>query len=164
MSTKPYTCGSNYLLKMSNYKKGEWCNTVDGLYWRFIQKNRKFYESNPRLSLQVKLLDRMAQERKELIFGEAEKFIEMHTRWSLRRFVKLVISLLPGEKNGVKTGRMSFIVVKNVEEIKFNASSSLINNYKKALNEEGFLWTYLKLCLLLLADSFTSFHCNIPNN
>jgi|TARA_B110000971_G_C19573673_1_gene304182 hypothetical protein len=57
----------------------------------------------------------------------------------LRRFVKLVISLLPGEKNGVKTGRMSFIVVKNVEEIKFNASSSLINNYKKALNEEGFL-------------------------
>jgi hypothetical protein len=29
--------------------------------------------------------------------------------------------------------------VKNVEEIKFNASSSLINNYKKALNEEGFL-------------------------
>jgi hypothetical protein len=46
----------------------------------------------------------------------------------LRRFVKLVISLLPGEKNGVKTGRMSFIVVKNVEEIKFNASSSLINS------------------------------------
>ncbi|MBT5978577.1 MAG: cryptochrome/photolyase family protein [Gammaproteobacteria bacterium] len=80
MSTKPYTCGSNYLLKMSNYKKGEWCNTVDGLYWRFIQKNRKFYESNPRLSLQPKLLDRMSQERKELIFGEAEKFIEIHTR------------------------------------------------------------------------------------
>ena len=80
MSTKPYTCGSNYLLKMSNYKKGEWCNTVDGLYWRFIQKNRKFYESNPRLSLQAKLLDRMSQERKELIFGEAEKFIETHTR------------------------------------------------------------------------------------
>jgi len=80
MSTKPYTCGSNYLLKMSNYKKGDWCNTVDGLYWRFIQKNRKFYESNPRLSLQAKLLDRMSLERKELIFGEAEKFIETHTR------------------------------------------------------------------------------------
>ena len=80
MSTKPYTCGSNYLLKMSNYKKGEWCNAVDGLNWRFIQKNRKFYESNSRLSLQPKLLDRMSQERKELIFGEAEKFIKAHTR------------------------------------------------------------------------------------
>jgi deoxyribodipyrimidine photolyase-related protein len=80
MSTKPYTCGSNYLLKMSNYKKGEWCNAVDGLYWRFIHKNRKFYESNPRLSLQPKLLDSMSQERKELIFGEAEKFIKAHTQ------------------------------------------------------------------------------------
>ena len=30
MSTKPYTCGSNYILKMSNYKKGDWCDTLDG--------------------------------------------------------------------------------------------------------------------------------------
>jgi len=80
MSTKPYTCGSNYLLKMSNYKKGDWCDIVDGLYWRFIHKNRQFYESNPRLSFQIKILDRMSQERKEFIFGEAEKFIKTHTR------------------------------------------------------------------------------------
>ena len=79
MSTKPYTCGSNYLLKMSDYKKGDWCHTVDGLYWRFIHKNRQFYESNPRLSFQTKILDRMSKERKELIFGEAEKFIKTHT-------------------------------------------------------------------------------------
>ena len=68
------------MLKKSNDEKGEWGNAVDGLYLRFIQKNRKFYESNPRLSLQPKLLDRMSQERKELIFGEAEKFIKAHTR------------------------------------------------------------------------------------
>ena len=30
MSTKPYICGSNYLLKMSNFKRGDWCEIVDG--------------------------------------------------------------------------------------------------------------------------------------
>ena len=79
MSTKPYTCGSNYFLKMSNYKKGEWCDVVDGLYWRFIDKNRSFYQSNPRLSLQATFLDRLSPERKELIFSKAETFIAEHT-------------------------------------------------------------------------------------
>ena len=36
-ATKPYICGSNYLIKMSDsYKKGApWCDVVDGLYWGF---------------------------------------------------------------------------------------------------------------------------------
>ena len=80
MSTKPYTCGSNYLLKMSNYKRGDWCDTVDGLYWRFIEKNRKFYESNPRLSMQVRLLDRLNVDRKKIIITKAEAFISQYTR------------------------------------------------------------------------------------
>ena len=80
MSTKPYTCGSNYILKMSNYKKGEWCDTLDGLYWRFTEKNRDFYESNPRLSLLTRSLDKMDPERKKKIFGDAEKFIQSHTK------------------------------------------------------------------------------------
>ena len=46
MSTKPYTCSSNYILKMSNYK-GEWCDIVDGLYWKFIETHKDFYASNP---------------------------------------------------------------------------------------------------------------------
>ena len=80
MSTKPYTCGSNYILKMSNYKKGEWCDTLDGLYWRFTEKNRDFYESNPRLSLLTRSLDKMDPQRKKKIFGDAEKFIKSHTK------------------------------------------------------------------------------------
>ena len=35
-ATKPYLCGSNYLLKMSNYAKGDWTETMDGLYWNFL--------------------------------------------------------------------------------------------------------------------------------
>ena len=42
-ATKPYICGSSYFLKMMDFKKGEWCNIMDGLYWRFINKNRSFF-------------------------------------------------------------------------------------------------------------------------
>ena len=79
MSTKPYTCASNYMLKMSNYKKGDWCNIVDGLYWGFIEKHRDFYSSNPRLSFQVRILDRLSEEKKELIFKHSNNFIKENT-------------------------------------------------------------------------------------
>ena len=78
-STKPYICGSSYILRMSNYKKGEWCDVVDGLYWRFIENNVDFFKSNHRLSLMPKALEKIGLERKELIFGKAEEFIKIHT-------------------------------------------------------------------------------------
>lgn len=78
-ATKPYTCGSNYYLKMSRYKKGDWCETADGLYWRFIDKNKDFYQKNPRMSFMVKTLDRMDEERKKRIFKKAEGFIKSVT-------------------------------------------------------------------------------------
>ena len=80
MSTKPYTCSSNYILKMSNYKKGEWCNAVDGLYWRFVENNRNLYESNIRLSFQVQMLNKMDPYRKKTIFDAAEEFISKNTK------------------------------------------------------------------------------------
>ena len=80
MSTKPYTCGSNYILKMSNYSKGEWCDIVDGLYWRFTDKHRSFYEKNARMSFLTRTLDRMNPERKSLIFNKANKFIKTTTQ------------------------------------------------------------------------------------
>ena len=76
MSTKPYTCASSYILRMSNYQKGEWCEIVDGLYWRFLSKNRSFYDKNPRLALHTRSLDRMSEERKNTIFKKAELFIK----------------------------------------------------------------------------------------
>tara|TARA_B110000483_G_scaffold238786_1_gene316017 strand:- start:396 stop:1895 length:1500 start_codon:yes stop_codon:yes gene_type:complete len=78
-STKPYICGSSYMLRMSNYKKGEWCDAVDGLYWRFIENNRDFFASNPRLGLMIRSLDKMDPERKKRIFKKAEEFIKNNT-------------------------------------------------------------------------------------
>ena len=64
---------------MSNFKKDEWCDTLDGLYWKFIDDHRQFFSSNPRLSLVVRSLDKIKSERKEKIYKSANKFIEQHT-------------------------------------------------------------------------------------
>ena len=64
MSTKPYTSGRNYILKMSNYKKGEWSETWDALYWNFINKNREFFKKNPRMSMMVSMYDRQKLDKK----------------------------------------------------------------------------------------------------
>ena len=38
---RPYLCSSNYILKMSNYKKEEWCTIWDEKYRNFLDKNRE---------------------------------------------------------------------------------------------------------------------------
>ncbi len=78
-ATKPYICGSSYFLKMMDFKKGDWCDVMDGLYWRFIEKNQNFFLTNPRLSMMLKILKKMTSERKHRIFKAANKFIEENT-------------------------------------------------------------------------------------
>ena len=79
MSTKPYICGSNYILKMSDYKKDSWCEVLDGLYWKFIDNNKDFLITNPRLSLMVSALNKIDSSRKKHIFKKADIFIEENT-------------------------------------------------------------------------------------
>ena len=78
-ATKPYISGSSYILRMSNFKKGDWCEIVDGLYWKFIEDNKEFFAKNPRLSLMIRALEKLDQERKLRIFRAAEIFIEEKT-------------------------------------------------------------------------------------
>lgn len=75
-ATKPYISGSNYILKMSDFKKGDWCDIWDGLYWRFIYRNKDFFKTNPRMSLMVGTLNRIPKDRKSRIFKLADNFIE----------------------------------------------------------------------------------------
>ena len=51
-ATKPYICGSSYILRMSNFKKGDWCEVVDGLYWKFIEENKAFFASSRKTYLE----------------------------------------------------------------------------------------------------------------
>ncbi|MGB5240301.1 MAG: cryptochrome/photolyase family protein [Prochlorococcaceae cyanobacterium] len=78
-ATKPYICGSNYILKMSDFKKGPWCEIWDGLYWRFIDRNQGFFRANPRLSMMVRLLERMDPLRREGLNTAAAAFLERAT-------------------------------------------------------------------------------------
>ena len=75
MATKPYISGSNYLMKMSNFKKGEWQKTWDGLFWRFMHVHRSFFTKNPRLGMLVKMFDKMAEEKKEAHLEAAERYL-----------------------------------------------------------------------------------------
>jgi deoxyribodipyrimidine photolyase-related protein len=72
-ATKPYICGSNYWLKMSSYKKGDWTDGVDGLYWQFIEKNQSFFLKNPRMSTMVSLVKKMDKDKKDRIYKAANK-------------------------------------------------------------------------------------------
>ena len=58
-TTKPYLSGSNYVRKMSDYRKGEWCDTWDGLFWTFIHRHQDFFRRQYRLAMMARNLDRM---------------------------------------------------------------------------------------------------------
>jgi len=75
MATKPYISGSNYLMKMSNYQKGAWQETWDGLFWRFMHVHRDFFLSNPRLSMLVRMYDKMPEDKKNSHQQSANLFL-----------------------------------------------------------------------------------------
>ena len=79
-ATKPYISGSNYIIKMSDYKKGEWSDVWDGLFWRFIEKNSAFFAKNYRMSMMVKTLEKMDPVKKKRLIKLAENFIHEKTK------------------------------------------------------------------------------------
>jgi deoxyribodipyrimidine photolyase-related protein len=76
MSTKPYISSSNYVLKMSNYQKGDWTETWDALFWRFMDVNREFFLKNPRLGMLIRTFDKMSDEKKEAIRENSQAYLD----------------------------------------------------------------------------------------
>ena len=83
MTTKPYISGSNYIFKMSNYKKPKpthtevgWDEIWDGLFWEFMHKQRKFFLTNPRLGMLIKIYDKMNESKKEIHRYNAQLFLD----------------------------------------------------------------------------------------
>jgi deoxyribodipyrimidine photolyase-related protein len=84
LSTKPYLCGSNYILKMSDHPASDrgdglfgedWREVMDGLYWRFIGKHREFFKRQARANQVVANHDRLDAARLHRIAGAAERFL-----------------------------------------------------------------------------------------
>ncbi len=75
MTTKPYISGSNYLLKMGDWEKGDWQPIWDGLFWRFMHVHREFFKSNPRISMLVNMFDKMTPEKRNTHLKNAEEYL-----------------------------------------------------------------------------------------
>lgn len=54
MSSKPYISSSNYILKMSDFKKGKWCDEWNNLYWDFLKLHKNKLKNNPRMALMLR--------------------------------------------------------------------------------------------------------------
>jgi len=85
LASKPYAAGGSYINKMSDYCKS--CsykvtkkNGVDAcpfnyLYWDFLDRNREKLAGNHRVGMMYKTFERMAEDKKEAIKRDSQKFI-----------------------------------------------------------------------------------------
>ena len=78
-TTKPYFCGSNYIRKMSNYPTDDWIMPLDGLFWRFVARNREYLAAQPRLGMLTRNLDKMDAQRRKMLEQHAEEFLRDRT-------------------------------------------------------------------------------------
>lgn len=76
MTSKPYCSSSKYISAMSDYKKGDWCELWDALYWNFIYQNQKLLSSNPRMNLVVSLLKKMDKKRLHELIEKAHAYLK----------------------------------------------------------------------------------------
>lgn len=75
MMTRPYFSSSNYILRMSNYKKNEdWCVIFDCLYYYFINKHQKYLKTNYSTIQMVNAWNR--KENKKEILNIANQYIK----------------------------------------------------------------------------------------
>ncbi|MEE2879381.1 MAG: cryptochrome/photolyase family protein [Pseudomonadota bacterium] len=75
ITTKPYFSGSSYIRKMSNHAKGDWCDAWDGLYWRWIWKNREQLSGNPRWAMMVSMVEKMDKAKRDKHLENAANFL-----------------------------------------------------------------------------------------
>lgn len=58
-TTKPYLSGSHYILKMSDFPRGPWCDIWDALFWTFIADHHAIFLANPRMSMMARSAEKL---------------------------------------------------------------------------------------------------------
>ncbi len=86
LSSKPYISSANYINKMSSYckschydhkkKYGENACPFNSLYWNFLESQKSKLESNPRMGMMYKLLDKMDEDEKGRVLDQAKYYLE----------------------------------------------------------------------------------------
>ncbi|TBR41563.1 cryptochrome/photolyase family protein [Marinomonas agarivorans] len=85
LASKPYAAGGSYINKMSDYckqcrykvtvKNGPDACPFNYLYWDFLARNRAKLQSNHRLGMMYKTLDRMSDEKRRAIQQDSQIFL-----------------------------------------------------------------------------------------
>lgn len=78
-ATKPYISSSNYILKMSNYPKGDWQNVWDALFWNFIGEHEDFFAKNHRTGFILANYRKQSPEKKEEHLNIVQAFLDQLT-------------------------------------------------------------------------------------
>jgi deoxyribodipyrimidine photolyase-related protein len=76
MMTRPYFSSSNYILKMSAYKRDEWCSLWDALYYNFISKHHELLRKIYATAILVKYYDIKSKKEKDELIRTATKYIK----------------------------------------------------------------------------------------
>ena len=79
MMTRPYFSSSNYINKMSTFKKNKndgWSETWDALYYNFINKHQDLFRKNYAIAQQVKNWNNKSDSEQKDIIKKANGFIK----------------------------------------------------------------------------------------
>lgn len=77
--SQPAICPSNVILDLSQYERGQWSDTWDGLYWRFVEKHSEKFKHNVSMRPVLQRLQRLDADRKRIINYRAEDFLANFT-------------------------------------------------------------------------------------
>ena len=76
LTTKPYIASSNYILKMSDFKKGEWSPILDALFWNFVGQNFDKLQKDGRLGFIGVQYSKMTDIKKQSYKKNAKEYLE----------------------------------------------------------------------------------------
>ncbi|AZQ66079.1 cryptochrome/photolyase family protein [Silicimonas algicola] len=86
VGSKPYVSSGNYINRMSDYcaecaydvkkRTGEDACPFNFLYWHFLDRHRERFQSNPRMANMYRSWDRLADDKKAAVIGQANAFLD----------------------------------------------------------------------------------------
>ena len=76
LTTKPYIASSNYILKMSNFKKGDWSSILDALFWNFVGQNFTKLQKEGRLGFIGVQYNKMPETKKQNYTKIAKDYLD----------------------------------------------------------------------------------------
>jgi deoxyribodipyrimidine photolyase-related protein len=76
LTTKPYIASSNYILKMSDFKKGDWSPILDALFWNFVGKHFDKLQKEGRLGFIGVQYNKMPDAKKQNYTKIAQEYLD----------------------------------------------------------------------------------------